>query len=266
MADKDEFDSALEDAVRPEDETDASIVLGDDPDDDEPLIPEKGDDPDDDPPIDRAREIEAKVAEAASIAQQWDAEHARRDAALKDAQEKFKAIRKKVMADEATDDDEIAAQDAVLEARYALDKARDSLGQARQWHHQVANQPRLAPAQQAWLDANPKYSTDPRFQKQAQAAMRELADSGMDPTHQNFYRKVDEKLRAPTRMGRDSSRTPGAPAVRTDKNRDDSARMSEAEAKFITKLGYDPRDKRVAEQWKASKANTKRVAQKRGFM
>lgn len=268
MADKDEFDSAIEDAIRPDDEPDASIVLGDDPDDDEPpaRTPD-GDDPDDaEPPIDRAREIEAKVVEAASIAQQWDAEHARRAEALKDAQEKFKAIRKKVMADEATDDDEIAAQDAVLEARYALDKARDSLGQARAWHQQVANQPRLAPAQQAWLDANPKYSTDPRFQKQAQQAMRELADSGMDPTHQNFYRKVDEKLRAPTRMGRDSRRTPGAPAIRTDKSRDDSSRMSEAEAKFVTKLGYDPRDKRVAEQWAKSKANTKRVAQKRGFL
>jgi hypothetical protein len=96
--------------------------------------------------------------------------------------------------------------------------------------------------------------------------MRELADAGMDTTHQNFYRKVDEKLRAPTRMGRDSRRTPGAPAVRTEKKGDDPGRMSESEAKFVSKLGYDPRDKRVVEQWKLSKANTRRVAQKRGFL
>jgi hypothetical protein len=42
--------------------------------------------------------------------------------------------------------------------------------------------------------------------------------------------------------------------------------MTEAEAKFVSKLGYDPKDKTVADQWRRSKGNTKRIAQKRGFL
>jgi hypothetical protein len=265
MADKDEFDSALEDAVRPEDELEAGLDL----DDDEPGAPQD-DEPDpeieSEPAIERARAAQAAVTQAADVARQWESHHQQVETEFKTLQEKYKEVRKKAMAGDATDDDEIAAQDAVFEARLKLDKARDGMSRAGEYYQQVANAPKLAPAQQAWLDANPKYSTDPRFQKQAQQVMRELADSGMDVTHQNFYRKVDEKLRTPTRMGKDSRRTPGAPAVRTEKKSDDNSRMSESEAKFVSKLGYDPRDKRVAEQWQRSKANTKRIAQKRGFL
>ena len=264
---KDEFDSALEDAVRTEDELEAGIDLDDDDsagDDDAPAA--RADKTDQEPAIERARAAETALTNAADVARQWDAHHAQVESEFKSAQDKYKDIRKKAMAGDASDEDEIAAQDAVLEARFKLDKARDGLSKASDYYQQVANAPKLAPAQQAWLDANPKYTTDPRFQKQAQQVMRELADAGMDTTHQNFYRKVDEKLRAPTRMGRDSRRTPGAPAVRTEKKGDDPGRMSESEAKFVSKLGYDPRDKRVAEQWQRSKANTKRVAQKRGFL
>lgn len=278
----DEFDSALEDAVRPADELDPSLVLSGD--DDAAQAEDTGEqdargDSEQDPPqdqqvaaaepaIDRARERERSLQEATSVEQQWQTEHDRVDAELKAAQERYKEARKKVMADEATDDDEIAAQDAVFEARRQVDKARDSLGQARQWREQVANQPQLSPAQNAWLDANPRYNDDPRFQREAQAAMRELVASGMDPTHQNFYRQVDDKLRAPARMGSNNRRTPGAPAIRTDKrtDADGGARLSASEAKFISKLGYDPRDKRVADQWAKSKANTRRVAAMQGGM
>ncbi|MFZ2100356.1 MAG: hypothetical protein WAU86_07315 [Oricola sp.] len=264
---KDEFDSVLEDAVRTEDDLETGLDLGDDePDDESERRPEPESDDDSEPAIERARAAEAAVSQAADVARQWDEHHKQVDAEFKAAQEKYKEIRKKAMAGDASDDDEIAAQDAVFEARLKLDKARDGLSKASDYYQKVASAPKLAPAQQAWLDANPKYTTDPRFQKQAQQVMRELAESGMDVTHQNFYRKVDEKLRAPTRMGKDSRRTPGAPAVRTEKKSDDTGRMSESEAKFVSKLGYDPRDKRVAEQWQRSKANTRRVAQKRGFL
>jgi hypothetical protein len=272
MADRDDFDAALEDAIEaPDRENEIDIDLDDDHDDDAPSAlraDEGGGDIDEPSPLDRASTVDAQISQAATVTSQWKAELDAREAKLKEAQAKYLQIRKDVLNGKADDDAELAAQDAVLELRYQVDKAKDSYGQAQAWHESLASQPKLTPAQQSWLSANPRYNTDPAFAKQAQRVMSELAEQGFDPGHAAFYKRLDDKLRSTPRMGADSRRAPGVPAIRTsrtDPTRGE-AQMSKGEAKFIQRLGYDPSDKHVQAQWKQSKANTRRVAQKRGFL
>ncbi len=264
----DEFDKALEEAIEAPDR-DVEIDLGDDDGAAFGGRDEGGGDIDDARPahLDAARQTEVQLQQATTVREQWKAEHDKRETTLKELQQKYLKTRKDVLNGAGSEEDEIAAQDAVLEARYQLDKARDSLGQAQAWQESIANAPKLTPAQQDWLSANPRYNSDTAFQKQAQQHMRSLANEGLDPTHPTFYRKLDERMRQQPRMGQDSRRTPGAPAIRSSSNnRPSGETMTEAEAKFVSKLGYDPKDKTVADQWRRSKGNTKRIAQKRGFL
>jgi len=270
MADRDDFDAALEEAIEsPDREPEFDL---DDADDADAAQAHGGGDIDDEAAggvqLDAARNAEAQVRQAADVREQWKVEHDRREAALKELQSKYLQARKDAFNGSGREEDEIAAQDAVLEARYLLDKARDSLGQAEAWHESVANAPRLAPAQQAWLESNPRYNSDGAFQKQAQQHIRALAAEGLDPTHPTFYRKLDDRMRTQPRMGRDSKRTPGAPAIRTSRTERESANapLANYEAKFIASVGYDPREKRVADQWRTSLKNTKRIARQRGFL
>lgn len=221
-----------------------------------------GGDIDDDPPIDRARSVQAELQQAEQVRDQWRAERERREQALKAAQLAYKEARKKVLDGLAEDDAEIAAHDAVMSARYQVDKATDSEQQAEQWRESLANAPQLAPAQQAWLDANPGYQSDQRFQAQAKAAMRELVNQGYDPTHQAFYRRLDNKLRESPRMGQGSRRAPNAPAIRTSKTSGSGDRLSQSEAGFLRKIGLNPAAKNVQAEWRTAKQHTKRIAER----
>lgn len=269
MTIEDEFDQALDEAItEPEKSREVDFDFNDEAGgvDERPRDGE-GEQQDQASNFDYAQDMARKVQEAASVRDQWKAEHDRLDAELRAAQEKYKKVRVEFVEGDATVDAELEAQDALLSARYALEKARDSYSQAARYHDYVANTPGLPPAAQAWLEANPSYTRDPRFKSNVDKLMQELRADGMDSTHQNFYRKLDEKLRTPTRMGKDSRRTPGAPAVHIRRDSQDVDRpMSQKEAEFIKNIGRDPRDKRVQEQWRNSKANTLRIARDRGFL
>lgn len=269
-----DFDGALEGAMGldPEEAGDslAKDVLGldaagdetDDDDSDERRPAAGGGDIDDAPPIDRAQSAQAELRQAEDVLGQWKAEKQRREQAYREAQQAYREARKKVSDGLADDDVELQAHEAVMAARYQLDKATDSEQQAEQWRESLANAPQLAPAQQAWLEANPSYQSDPRFQAQAKAAMRELVAQGYDPTHQAFYRRLDNKLRESPRMGQGSKRAPSAPAIRTSKTQPSGDRLSKQEAGFLRKIGLNPSSKSVVSEWQAAKAHTRRIAER----
>lgn len=275
MNDTDEFSAALEGAItgRTEDEDGDAPFLGDAPAD-APAAPvavkdQGGGDIDDGPRFEQARQIEAKVQQAEQTKAQWASHFQEQEGRLKAAQEAHRAARKKVMEDES--EDALAKEDealqAVLDARAAVDRARDGYAAADRYRAEVAATPRLSDAEQGWLQRHPEYLSDNRFAGEANRIMQQLIDRGLNARHPAFYQELDNELRVTPRMGQQSRRTPGAPAVRTDSRTTPAANgevMTRAEAGFIRQLGRDPGDKQVQAQWLASKANTRKVAQSRG--
>lgn len=272
---KDEFSQVLDEAIsRPGDDIDDFTLesSAEEAHEFEKPANSNGGDIDDDreqgtPRIDFARENEAKIAQAEQSKQQWAAYYQQQESALKAAQEAYRASRKKTLEDDSETNlqAEEAAMSAVMEARLAIEKARDGYQKWDEHLQQLSAVPKLSAAEQAWLQANPQYLSDSRFAETARKAMSELKDQGLDPTHQTFYRRLDERLRAPGRMGQNSRRIPGAPAVRTTSRSGESVEtMTPKDAEFIHRLGRNPNDPQVKAQWLQSKANTRRIAQQRG--
>jgi hypothetical protein len=224
-----------------------------------------GGDIDDDP---FRLQAEHKKREATTIHSQWKDEFKRREDALKDAQDKYRAAKKKAMDSDEYDDEELAASEAVMAARYQLDKARDSLGQAEQYVHHVETASQVPQAQREWLSSNPKVAADPRLLSQAKSIFRQVRDAGYDPSHPAFYREMDKRMTQTPRMGGNTARRQSgvAPAVHTDRRSDRGSRISPKEAEFIRKLGRDPKNPEHAAQWVESKKNTLRIAKARGFL
>ena len=230
------------------------------------------DDPEPQPSrIDYEQERQEKINEARTLHDQWKAEHDRREQALSAAQEEYRRVmRRKAEGEELGDDDEINAQQKVLDARYEVNKAKDGFDQARRYYEQESSQPRLAPAAQAWLDANSsRYGRDEKFTREAQKHMSALRSEGMDDTHQNFYRKLDERMRKPQKMGNPNNRQPSAAGVtRTGGPKptaEGQTKIPPGEQKFMRDIGFDPSNKRVAQEWlKNSRRAREQINTKRG--
>lgn len=208
-----------------------------------------------------------KIQHANGLLNDWQAEKSRRESAYQAAQAEYRKARKAVMDDGADEEQEFRAQEALMDARLALDKANDGYNQAAAWQQKVQSEPELSAAQKAWVESNPRYMSDTKFQQQANRIMAKLRDDGFDDTRAPFFERVNKALREKPRMGQDRRPPGGAPAIRTSKTDAANAKadkISDGEARFIQRLGYNPNDKRVREQYIASRKNTRDVAMRRG--
>ena len=280
----DELDSVLESAIEagdPEkdDELDSlSEQIASGGDVDEPTQAEPDVDPEPEPrtysgggDIDDdafGLQAETKRREAKTIYSQWQTEYQRREEVLKAAQESYREAKKKALVSDEYDDAELAASEAVMVARYELEKARDGLGQAEQWTQHVEQAVQIPQARREWIAANQKLIADPRTHAQAKKMYFQLKEAGYDPSHPRFYQELDKRMKQTPRMGGQSARrsTGVAPAVHTDNRGNAGPDMSKKEKWFITRLGLDPRKDEVKAQWRDSKRNTARVAKMRGAL
>jgi len=132
----------------------------------------------------------------------------------------------------------------------------------------VQNEPELSAAQKAWVESNPRYVNDTKFQQRANRIMAQLREEGYDDTRAPFFERVNKALREQPRMGQDRRPASGAPVIRTSKTEaaKQGGRISDGEKRFIQRLGFNPADKRVQEQYLASRSNTRAVAGKRGAL
>jgi len=216
--------------------------------------------------LDQARA--QKLQQADTLLSQWQAEKDRREQAYQAAQAEYRKARKAVMDDGGDEEQEFKAQEALMDARMALDKANDGYNQAAGWHRQVQNEPELSAAQKAWVESNPRYVDDAKFQQRANRIMAKLREEGYDDTRAPFFERVNKALREQPRMGQDRRPASGAPVIRTSKTESakQGGRISDGEKRFIQRLGFNPNDKRVQEQYLASRNNTRAVAGKRGAL
>ena len=224
-----------------------------------------GGDIDDDP---FGLQSETKKREAVTIQTQWRDEFNRREEALKQAQEKWRAAKKKTRDSDEFDDEEDAAASAVIEQRIQVEEARKALGQAEQYTHYVETASQMPAAQREWMALNPKVASDPRLLSQAKSLYRSLEGEGFNPAHPAFYREMDKRMKQTPRMGGNSARrtTGVAPAVHTQNRGKAGKEMSDTEKAFVSRLGYNPKDEKVSAQWRDSKRNTARIAKARGFL
>lgn len=238
--------------------------------DDDPLDGEGGGDIDDPGEhddqqgtrIDYAQQRQQRLAEAKNVADAWDAEAGKAEQTFTDVQNKLREIRQDV---DASEDDALKAETAVMDARHELNKMRDGQSQARTYYENESQKPEIAPAAQAWLSANRRYGSDEKFTQAAQKAMGDLKQAGMDETHQEFYRKVDAKLRKapPMRQNRSAS---GQGVTRTGAGRGaqrgDDAKLTRAEQKYIRDIGLNPESKNVQQEWTRNKAQVRRMVER----
>lgn len=214
--------------------------------------------------IDYSQQRQQRLAQAKDVHGQWVTAHS----ASKDAFEKAQAALKKVRADvEVGEDETMDAEQSVMDARYNLNKMKDGLDSAATYMETESARPDIAPAAQAWLGANKRYGTDTAFTDAAKKAMAKLKDEGMDETHQNFYRKVDEQLRRTPKMGQNSRVAAAGGVTRTGKNRTpadaDRNGLTPSESKFIKRIGLDPASKSVRAEWGESKNQVRRMVRER---
>lgn len=209
-----------------------------------------------------------KIQQADTLLRDWQAERDRRESAYRAAQAEYRKARKAVMDDGADEELEFKAQEALMDARLALDKASDGYNQAVGWHRQVQAEPELSAAQKAWIESNPRYVSDTRFQERANRIMAKLREEGFDDTRAPFFERVNRALREQPRMGQDRRPPGGAPAIRTSKTEaaKPGSKITTGEMRFIQRLGFNPNDKRVQEQYRESRENTRAVARRRGVI
>lgn len=246
MADIDEFDDDIPNI----DDLDAELAtvdtdepdLDDDQDDaeDDKAAPKPDDKPADDTAQLRA-EIEAlkrEKHEERKAEQQRQAQW--QIAQLETKEAELKTQRKAAL--EADDlDEESRLSDEILEIKL----------QRKLTAAPAAETPSVAPAAQAWADANPRFHTDAQFKQHTLAEYQKLQDEGYDYTHPRFYQELDKRLNRTPRMTGDIRH--GGPVSRSARTNDTSAEASRQDRGWMEKFGINPNDKRAVKHWKSSK-------------
>jgi len=269
------LDQEIDEALTPADEKLDAADMGIDDEEEDPDAGAGGGDIDDpDTGDDSAQAIDfsaqraERLAQAKQVKDAWDADYKAKESAFEAAQAKLKAVRSDIDADE---DATMAAEQAVMDARFQVNKSRDGLDTATSYYESETQRPDIAPAAQAWLAANRRYGRDTAFTAAAKKVMAKLKDEGMDETHQNYYRRLDEGLRRAPKMGRDNNsrqsagtvtRT-GRPGNRPARNAKGEEGVSRTEQKFMKRIGLDPAKPAVRAEWNNSKQQVRRMVRER---
>lgn len=146
------------------------------------------------------------------------------------------------LKDEAFDDESLAKLNAVEEELSGLNMDIVSLKRGVQT---PTRQPEpQAPArtandpQASWLERNPAYQSNPRYQQAVDQVYYQLRDEeGMNPGHPNFYKELDNRLQSPRHNGSAIS----APA-REGGNGDRMGGFTAMDAQNMKVIGMNPND------------------------
>lgn len=234
-----EIDEALvdespkdEDFNEPELQDEPEEAVEDEPEEEpEPAAPQIADD------------REAAKAQAEDVARQWAAHVQAKEQELSD-------IRKKLIEAEdvgESSETKVAIQESLATALLEVREAKKGFQEAATYHQQVST-PR-APAAQAWIDANPKYKTDPAFKARATKLAAQLEAEGYAVSHPRLYQELDKRLRAKPVLGK-PGKSGAAPVNRGSQQSAKSTGPSDFDKRWMKNLGLNPSDKRHLAEWK----------------
>lgn len=187
----------------------------------------------------------ARLAEArrAAYAEMQRVEVEKAKLELQEAERDWKEARKAYDAGEADHEREGTAQSKLIDARVKL-KLAEMQAPVEQAKPQQAP---ILPTAQAWVDANPRFSTDPVFRARAIQLEAELDAEGYDKSKPKFYQLLDRRIKETPRMAGNIKN--GAPVSRGATRDSQSNKPSPAHEKLISSFGLNPKDKRVTEAW-----------------
>lgn len=254
MADELDLEQEIDEALideSPKDEDFDEPELQDEPEETVDEEPEKDPEPVT-PQI--ADDRESAKAQAEEVARQWATHVQTKEQELED-------IRKSLIEAEDTGESaevKVAIQEKLATALLEVREAKKGFQEAATYHQQVST-PR-APAAQAWIDANPRYRTDPAFKARAIKIAAQLEADGYSVTHPRLYQELDKRLRAKPVLGK-PGKSGAAPVNRGSQQAAKTSGPTDFDKRWMSKIGLNPNDKRHLAEWKHHYAE---MAEERG--
>lgn len=243
-------------------DADQGPTLEDFEDDESP--PRGEPEPEPEPPkVDTQAEHLRRQTEAKATVDAWEIEVAKLNQAYDQAKAEVAKIEKAYDEGNIEPDAKVTAYERMTDARFALKQAEGNHAQAKTHAEQAATQ--VNEAAQGWIDKNPRFRSDQRFADEAVAMSKRLEAEGLRNDHPRFYQELDRRLKRTPAMGKNGSRTSGAPVSRGDGRSDaQKAAPTEFDTRFMTKFGFDPNNKRHLQEWRKHKRQMNEEHQARG--
>lgn len=158
--------------------------------------------------VDRAAKLEKDKSEATEKAVKAESRAAvtQKEAinqALTASEDSLVSHRKELkLALESGDSDKaVEMQEKLAEAKYLNSELKKTKTGFEQWEKQQEElakqpkQPQITPAAQAWINRNPKFTTDPEYAQEAESAYALAVRRGISPDSVECFKFVDSRLK-----------------------------------------------------------------------